>query len=251
MSRAETILEMRHVDAGYGRINVLNDLSLSLKRGQILGMIGPNGSGKTTALNALTGMIRPSRGSILFRGKDITRLRTDRRCRLGIGRTFQVPRPFGKMTVFENLLTAAAFGSGRSRSDNWETAEQALALVNLTPRKETPSGELMLLDRKRLEIARAVSTEPEVLLLDEIAAGLTSAEVEEILSIVGELKKRGFSIIWIEHIIETMNRAADELICMAEGRSILCGPPEEVLASKEVERLYLGVAEEGTDDAEG
>ena len=248
MSRREELLAVRHVDAGYGRINVLNDLTFSVRRGQVLGMIGPNGSGKTTVINVLTGIIHPLRGSILLRGKDISRLTPEARCRLGIGRTFQVPRPFERMTVFGNALTAAAYGSGRSRRENWETAEKALELTRLTGLRNTPSGQLMLLDRKRLEIARAVSTEPELLLLDEIAAGLTSAEVEEIMAMVAELKKRGYTIIWIEHIIETMMRATDELICLAEGRNILSGPPAEVLASEEVARLYLGKEE---DDAAG
>lgn len=243
----DIILAMKNVNAGYGRINVLSGLSLRVERGETLGVIGPNGSGKTTMINALSGLIRPTRGVIQFEGRDITRLTPDARCRLGIGRTFQVPRPFERMKVFENVLTAAAFGNGGGKRDNWKRVEEALALAGLEDRKDLPAGELTLLDRKRLEIARAVGSGPSLLLLDEIAAGLTGEEVRVILSIVAELKKQGLTIIWIEHIIETMREAADRLICMAEGRSVVSGPPDEVLRSEEVIRLYLGTAEESQD----
>lgn len=243
----DIILAMKNVNAGYGRINVLSGLSLRVERGETLGVIGPNGSGKTTMINALSGLIRPTRGVIQFEGRDITRLTPDARCRLGIGRTFQVPRPFERMKVFENVLTAAAFGNGGGKRDNWKRVEEALALAGLEDKKDLPAGELTLLDRKRLEIARAVGSGPSLLLLDEIAAGLTGEEVRVILGIVAELKKQGLTIIWIEHIIETMREAADRLICMAEGRSVVSGPPDEVLRSEEVIRLYLGTAEESQD----
>lgn len=236
----ETILTVKNVDAGYGRINVLNGLSFRLARGQTLGVIGPNGSGKTTMINALSGLIRVTKGLILFEGRDITRLSPDARCRLGIARTFQVPAPFERMTVFQNVLTAAAFGSHDGRRENWEASESALKLTGLSEKRDVLSGRLMLLDRKRLEIARALSTKPSLLLLDEIAAGLTSEEVKEILRIVKILKGQGLSIVWIEHIIETMRETADEMICMAEGQNLISGTPDEVLHSEDVIRLYLG-----------
>lgn len=239
----ETILAMKNVDAGYGRIHVLNGLSFRVRNGQTLGVIGPNGSGKTTMINALSGLIRVTKGSIQFEGRDITRLSPDARCRMGIARTFQVPAPFERMRVFENVLTAAAFGSQEGRRENWKTAEQTLALTGLTEKRDVLSGSLMLLDRKRLEIARALSTQPTLLLLDEIAAGLTSEEVQEILRIVRTLKEQGLTIIWIEHIIETLRETADEMMCMAEGRNLISGTPEEVLQSEEVVREYLGGAE--------
>ena len=228
----ETILAMKNVDAGYGRIHVLNGLSFRVRNGQTLGVIGPNGSGKTTMINALSGLIRVTKGSIQFEGRDITRLSPDARCRMGIARTFQVP-----------VLTAAAFGSQEGRRENWKTAEQTLALTGLAEKRDVLSGSLMLLDRKRLEIARALSTQPTLLLLDEIAAGLTSEEVQEILRIVRILKEQGLTIIWIEHIIETLRETADEMMCMAEGRNLVSGTPEEVLQSEEVVREYLGGAE--------
>ena len=242
----EAILECSNVCAGYGRINVLDHFSLSLAPGKVLGVIGPNGSGKTTLINALSGLIIPTEGAIHFNGKNITKLSPDTRCRLGIARTFQVPHPFERMTVFENILTAAAFGSGGQKQQIWETAENALCFARLQDRRNTLSGELMLLDRKRLEIARAVSTRPRLILLDEIAAGLTSMELSEILEMVAGLKAGGYSIIWIEHIIEMMLNATDELICMAEGKNVVSGLPAEVLRSEQVEQLYLG-RQEGPD----
>ena len=241
-----TILSLRNVDAGYGRINVLKDLSLRVDCGQTLGIIGPNGSGKTTLINVLSGLILPVRGSVIFDGRDITRMPPDARCRLGIGRTFQVPRPFERMKVFENVLTAAAYGSGEGRRENWERALRSLDRVGLADKKDLLSGELILLDRKRLEIARALATSPQLLLLDEIAAGLASEEVGEILRIVSDLKKEGLTIIWIEHIIETLQAAADQLVCMAEGSVLISGTPDEVLRSEKVISLYLGTAVEET-----
>lgn len=245
------LLVCRDLCAGYGRIAVLNRLSLSVPGQQVLGVIGPNGSGKTTLLNVLSGLILPTGGTILLNGKEITRLSPDARCRLGLGRTFQIPRPFEHMTVFENVLAAAAFGSGGSRPQAWDAALRALAFTHLSEKKDFLSGRLMLLDRKRLEIARAVSGGARLLLLDEIAAGLTGAEVAEIIQIVLDLKAAGYTVIWIEHMIDAMFRAADELICMAEGQVVMQGRPAEVLGSEIVSRLYLGNIWEGTSNAVG
>lgn len=240
----EAMLEFDMVRAGYGRINVLNDLSFTVEQGQVLGVIGPNGSGKTTMLNALTGIIRPTAGSIRLDGQDIGRLSVDARCRRGIGRTFQIPRPFTRMTVYENVLVAAAFGSGQPERACHEPTLEVLRATGLYEKRDVPSGALMLLDRKRLEIARAIVARPRLLLLDEVAAGLTSAEVEDVIDIVARLKGAGFTIVWIEHIIETMLRATDRLMCMAGGRCAVVGDPVEVMNSQEVAELYLGRAEE-------
>ena len=245
------ILSLKNVNAGYGRINVLKGLSLRVDRGCTLGVIGPNGSGKTTLINALSGLILPTGGSVVFDGRDITRMSPDARCRLGIGRTFQVPRPFERMKVFENVLTAAAYGSGEGRRENWALAMRSLERTGIAGKKDLLSGELMLLDRKRLEIARALATRPRLLLLDEIAAGLTSEEVAEILRIVVSLKQEGLTIIWIEHIIETLQAAADELVCLAEGSVLISGTPDEVLHSEKVISLYLGTAVEESQHVDG
>lgn len=235
------VLEFIDVCAGYGRIRVLNNLSFSVEQGEVFGVIGPNGSGKTTMLNALLGQIRPSSGRILFDGTDITRLPANRRCRMGLGRTFQIPRPFENMSVYENVLVAEVHGADLPEQIARGKALEILKATGLYDKREQRSGELTLLDRKRLEVARALGTAPKLLLLDEVAAGLTDMEVKDIMRLVASLKEAGHTIIWIEHIIETMVSATDRLMCMAEGQNVICGDPQEVIASKEVETLYLGV----------
>ena len=236
----EPILAFQDVHAGYGRIHVLDGLSFEVERGQVFGIIGPNGSGKTTILNALTGLIRPTSGTIRLDGMEISSLSIDARCRLGIGRTFQIPRPFEGMTLYENVLVAAAYGGGHSERESREPALEVLKATGLYDKRNMLAGSLTLLDRKRLEIARAIVAPPRLVLLDEVAAGLTSAEVEDVIELVLRLKKAGFTIIWIEHIIETMLRGADRLMCVAEGRCAVIGEPREVMQSQEVEELYLG-----------
>lgn len=239
----ETILAFDAVHAGYGRIHVLDGLSFEVGRGTVLGVIGPNGSGKTTMLNAITGMIRLNSGAIRMEGRDISRLSPDARCRLGIGRTFQIPRPFARMTVFENVLVSAVFGAGQSEAAGREPALEVLRFTGLYDKRDVVSGRLTLLDLKRLEIARAIVARPKLLLLDEVAAGLTSAEVEDVMQIVARLKAAGFTILWIEHIIEAMVRATDRLMCIAEGRCAVEGEPMRVMESQIVRELYLGSEE--------
>lgn len=245
----DEMLVFDQVFAGYDRTSVLNGLSFDVKRGEVFGVIGPNGGGKTTMLNALTGLIRPTSGSILLDERDISALSVDARCKLGIGRTFQIPRPFVRMSVYENVLVSAVFGGGLTERLGREPALDVLRMTGLYDRRETISGELTLLDRKRLEIARAIVSRPRLLLLDEVAAGLTAAEVEDVIALVGRLKKIGFTIIWIEHIIETMIRSADRLMCISGGRCAAVGAPLEVMHSRIVEELYLGnrSASEGED----
>ena len=197
----DTILSFEHVNAGYGRVQILNDLSFEMKRGEVYGVIGPNGCGKTTMFNALIGLIIPTKGKIAYDGHDVTKTNAAARCKLGIGRTYQVPRPFEGMSVFENVLVASVHGAGHSEKDGRRVALEALKLTELYEKREIRAGELTLLDRKRLEIARALGTEPKLLLLDEVAAGLTEAEVQDVMKMVANLKAAGYSIIWIEHVI--------------------------------------------------
>ncbi|MCR5138413.1 MAG: ATP-binding cassette domain-containing protein [Oscillospiraceae bacterium] len=246
---AEKILSFENVTAGYGRSDVLNGLSFEVERGEVFGIIGPNGSGKTTMLNTLTGLLRPKSGRILLDGEDISRLPVDARCRRGIGRTFQIPRPFIRMTVFENVLVSGIYGAGFSAAEGKGPAEDVLRFTGLYEKRDLKSGELTLLDRKRLEIARAIVSKPRLLLLDEVAAGLTGSEIETVIGMVVQLKRAGFTVVWIEHILETMLKAADRLMCMAEGRCAVIGVPGEVLASGEVEELYLGTETEALKHA--
>ena len=240
----DTILAFEHVNAGYGRVQILNDLSFEMKRGEVYGVIGPNGCGKTTMFNALIGLIIPTKGKIAYDGHDVTKTNAAARCKLGIGRTYQVPRPFEGMSVFENVLVASVHGAGHSEKDGRRVALEALKLTELYEKREIRAGELTLLDRKRLEIARALGTEPKLLLLDEVAAGLTEAEVQDVMKMVANLKAAGYSIIWIEHVIQTMVESTDTLMCMSEGHNLLVGEPLEVMNSKLVEEVYLGVEED-------
>ena len=240
----DTILSFKNVNAGYGRVRILNDLSFEVKKGEVYGVIGPNGCGKTTMFNALIGLIMPTQGEIIYDGKNVTKMKANDRCRLGIGRTYQVPRPFEGMSVYENCLVAAVHGAGHSEKEGRRVVLDALKLTELYDKREVRAGELTLLDRKRLEIARALGTEPKLLLLDEVAAGLTEAEVQDVMKMVATLKAEGYSIIWIEHVIQTMVESTDTLMCMAQGHNLIVGKPLEVMNSKLVEEVYLGGVED-------
>jgi branched-chain amino acid transport system ATP-binding protein len=240
----DNILQFKNVDGGYGRVKILHNLTFDVKKGDVFGVIGPNGCGKTTMFNALIGLIVPTSGEIIFKGHNITKMSANSRARLGIGRTYQVPRPFENMSVFENILVAAVHGAGMSEKAARPKVKEALQLTGLYEKREVRAGELTLLDRKRLEIARALGTQPELLLLDEVAAGLTEAEVHDVMKMVADLKKEGYTIIWIEHVIQTMVQSTDVLMCMSDGSNLLIGNPLEVMNSKLVEEVYLGVEED-------
>ena len=238
------ILTVNHLQKNFGRLRAVDDLSFEVREGEILGMMGPNGAGKTTVFNLLTGVIKPDQGTILFKGRDVTHASPAKRCHLGIGRTYQVPCPFDKMTVFENLLVGAVHGGRLSERRAREEAQDILELTRMSALKHHVSGELSLLNRKRLEMGRALATQPSLILLDEVAGGLTEGEVRQVIEIVRKISKKGVSIVWIEHILMMMSEGVNRLLVIAEGRWLQCGDPKAVMSSEEVLKCYLGAEEE-------
>ena len=234
------ILEVKDIGISFGSNEVLKSVNFTLQENEALGIIGPNGAGKTVLLNILCGILTPAKGSVIFQGKTITRQRVSERCRTGFGRTFQVPRPFEKMTVLENIMTGSVFGAGMTEKRAREKAEEIASFIGLTDKLTWFAGKLGLLERKRLEIGRALSTEPKVLLLDEVGGGLTESEVSSIIDLVKRMKAQGLSIIWIEHIIRTMLEGTDRILLLANGTDVITGPPREVMASRQVREVYMG-----------
>ena len=225
----------------FGALQVIDNLNVQLDEGEAVGVVGPNGAGKTTMLNLLAGQLRPDSGRIQFDGQDVTAMPARRRCLLGIARTYQIPQPFAGMTVFENALVGASFGSpGRSDAEAADAAVAALHRTGLLGQANRLAGSLTLLERKRLELARALATGPRVLLLDEIAGGLTEPEVQELVATVRELRAAGVTILWIEHIVHALVSVVDRLIAVDFGRKLIEGRPQAVLASPEVRDVYLG-----------
>jgi branched-chain amino acid transport system ATP-binding protein len=230
----------------FGQLTAVGDLSFEVKQGEILGLMGPNGAGKTTVFNLLTGVFKPNHGSIFFNGQDITQEAPHERCRLGIGRTYQIPQPFEKMTVFENLLVCAVHGGRMREKQAKPYVDEILNETDLYDYRNDFSGGLSLLDRKRLELGKALATNPKLILIDEVAGGLTEKEAEKLLLIVKGIQQRGVTIIWIEHILMMMSEGGvDRLLVIAEGgRRLQCGLPAEVMGSKDVLECYLGAEEE-------
>jgi branched-chain amino acid transport system ATP-binding protein len=235
------MLELKSVSKAFGMIVVASDIDLSLARGEALGIIGPNGAGKSTLFNLITGMLRPDRGRILLEGRDITGLPPEQRCRAGLGRSFQIPLPFEHLSVFENLSVAALFGGGMSQVEAVQVCGETLALTGLEAKANLRAGSLSLLDRKRLELARALATRPRILLLDEIAGGLTDAECHVLIETIRSIHARGISIIWIEHVVHALLAVVSRLVVLDFGRIVAQGDPPEVMRSSEVQTIYMGV----------
>lgn len=236
----DNILEIEALSKRFGTVVVADQLSFAVPRGSALGIVGPNGAGKSTLLSLITGVTRPDAGQVVFDGHDVTRSSTAHRTRAGIARTFQIPRPFGDMTVFENVRVAASFGANHRGHRADEVAVDCLERTGLLELAGQRAGGLRLLDRKRLELARALATEPSLLLLDEIAGGLTDQELPTLIELIRELKAAGITIIWIEHIVHALAQVVDELACLAFGRILARGTAEEVLRTPEVIDIYLG-----------
>jgi branched-chain amino acid transport system ATP-binding protein len=235
------LLALASVSKSYGALKVTDDISLAVERGETLGILGPNGAGKTTLFNLITGDTRCDRGSVHYEGRDIGALKPHQRCRLGLGRSYQVPQPFGHMTVFENLVTAACFGGGQLEREAWETAHGVLRQTGLLAYANKPAGGLTLLNRKRLELARALATRPKLLLLDEIAGGLTEHEAQQLVDELQRIKAAGITMIWIEHVVHALLAIADRLFVINFGQKLAEGAPRAVMADAEVQRVYMGM----------
>ena len=236
-----SLLVLESVSKSYGALRVTDDISLSVREGEVLGILGPNGAGKTTLFNLISGDVRVDQGRVRYAGQDVTTLPPHRRCRLGIGRSYQVPQPFGNMTVFENLVTAACFGDGLDESAAWERAVAVLEQTGLTAYANQAAGGLTLLNRKRLELARALATGPRLLLLDEIAGGLTEHEAHVLVEELLRIKQSGVTMIWIEHVVHALLSVADRLFVINFGQKLAEGLPADVMNDESVRRVYMGL----------
>ena len=236
-----SILALEGVCKSFGALKGADSISLSVAAGETLGVLGPNGAGKTTLFNLISGDLRADAGRVSFGGKDITQEPPHRRCRLGIGRSYQIPQPFGAMTVFENLVAAASFGRGQRESDTYPSAVEILRVTGLLGKANRLAGSLTLLDRKRLELARALATGPKILLLDEIAGGLTEHEARELVEEIRRIKAQGVTMIWIEHVVHALLAVADRLFVINFGQKLAEGAPEAVMNNAEVKRVYMGI----------
>jgi len=236
------ILALENISKRFGAVVVADGIDLALNEGEALGIIGPNGAGKTTLFGIATGTVAPDIGRVLFAGNDITRLASERRCRLGLARSFQIPQPFSGMTVFENVVVAAAFGAGERETAVYDRCAELLERCGLIDKANKRAGGLTLLDRKRLELARALATKPRVLLLDEVAGGLTEHECGALVTLIKDVRASGISIVWIEHVVHALLATVDRLLVLHGGKLIAEGDPRTVIRSSQVAEIYMGIA---------
>jgi branched-chain amino acid transport system ATP-binding protein len=236
------ILALDKISKRFGAIVIANAIDLALAEGEALGIIGPNGAGKTTLFGIMTGTVAPDAGKVTFAGRDVTRFAPPRRCAMGVARSFQIPQPFGGMTVFENLVVAAAFGRGHRERHVYAGCIDILARCGLADKANRLAGALTLLDRKRLELARALATDPKVLLLDEVAGGLTEHECAALVALIKDIRREGVSVIWIEHIVHALVAVVDRLAVLHGGAIIAQGEPQAVIRMPAVAEIYMGIA---------
>ena len=235
------LLVLEGVSKSFGALKVVDQVSLSVEENEALGILGPNGAGKTTLFNLISGDLRADAGRILLAGENVTALAPHRRCRSGIGRSYQIPHPFSGMTVFENLLVAAVFGGGASEMEAAARCTDILSRTGLARRANQLAGSLTLLDRKRLELARALATRPRVLLLDEIAGGLTEHEAQALVETIQGIRAQNVAIVWIEHVVHALLACVQRLVVLNFGALIAQGEPHAVVTSPEVQRVYMGI----------
>jgi branched-chain amino acid transport system ATP-binding protein len=235
------MLSVTGVHKKFGGLNVLSDIHFDVRSNVTLGLIGPNGAGKTTLFNILSGFLRPDRGSITFAGRDVTRLSPERRSRLGLARTFQVVKPFLRLSTLDNIMVGA-FAGERTIASARKVAAAALERVGLGASRDIPAGSLTLPDRKRMELARCLATRPQLLLLDEVMCGLNPSEMDDLIVLIRSLRGDGITVILVEHIMDAVAELADEIIVLTSGRILAQGAPESVLRNPDVVAAYLGEA---------
>lgn len=236
----EPLLRLAGVSKRFGRVVVAEGIDLTVDEGSAVGIVGPNGAGKTSLFAIIGGELGADAGEIWFKGHDLAGVPAPLRCRAGIGRTYQVPRPFANLSVFENVLVCVEQGAGERRRAAHRRALDVLDLTDLAAQPNIPAGRLGLVGRKRLEVARALGGNPSLLLLDEVAGGLTDAEVDEFVAIVARVRESGVTVVWIEHVVHALLRGVERLVCLAAGRIIADGDPATVLDSDDVRAVYLG-----------
>ena len=235
------ILSLQGASKSFGALKVTDDVSFDLAPGEALGIIGPNGAGKSTLFNLITGNLRPDAGRVFLDGRDVTGETPMQRCASGIGRSFQIPQPFDHLSVYENLLVAARFGGGLSATAAPQTCMDILRRTGLAAVADRKAGGLPLLSRKRLELARAIATQPRVILLDEIAGGLTDGECTELVATIRAIHAEGTAIIWIEHVLHALTAVVTRLMVLNFGKMLMIGQPDEVMAAPQVREIYLGI----------
>jgi branched-chain amino acid transport system ATP-binding protein len=235
------LLKARGLNKSFGAVRVLHEVSFDVMPGEVLGILGPNGAGKTTLFNLISGDLKRDGGELVFAGRSLDREPPYERCKMGIGRTYQVPRPYDTMTTFENLLVAATFGGNRSEAASYEPCARILRDCELTDKANRMAGALTLLDRKRLELARALASDPKLLLLDEIAGGLTDEEGRVLVELIRRIRASGVTIVWIEHVVHALLAAADRIMVLNFGEKIAEGASHAVIKDPEVKRVYMGI----------
>ena len=236
------LLSIKNLQKSFGAVTVADTSSFDVAQGEAIGILGPNGAGKTSLFNLITGSMRADSGTIRFDGQDITKLSAAARCKMGVARSFQIPQPFVGMTVFENALVGATQGAGLRGREAEIHALDVLTETGLSDKANMRAGSLSLLERKRLELARALSAKPKLLLLDEIAGGLTDAECGALIDTIKRIHAKGTTIIWIEHVVHALMAVAERLIVIDFGRKIAEGEPKAIMDSAEVKEIYLGIA---------
>jgi len=239
MTTGDIILKAENITRRFGGLVANSDVTIEVKRGEILGLLGPNGAGKSTLFNIIAGAFPPSEGRIIFEGQDITALPAPKRCRLGIARTFQVPKSFDTMTVIENVIVGG-FVRHASSSAARRAALETLDFAALTSRAESPAGELTPPEKRRLEVARALATQPKLLLLDEVFAGLTPSEARLGADLVKRVRDQGVTVVMVEHVMEIVMPLVDRAVVLDLGRVLSQGTPAQVVADPKVITAYLG-----------